>query len=98
MITLLVEHKDSNKMVKNGHRKLISPPSPTVIPKYDVTKLPKGLTAWSDKTVDPKVRQLMDKHFEMENIVIGSPQGTRIHLTWLKLHFSLICQDICKKN
>ena len=51
-------------------------PKPTVIPKYDESKIPKGLSSWTDVSVDPKVRQLMHKHFELENVIIQSPKGT----------------------
>ena len=51
-------------------------PKPTIIPKYDESKIPKGLSSWTDVSVDPKVRQLMNKHFELENVIIQSPKGT----------------------
>ena len=57
----------------NGQRKS---PEPTVIPKYDTAKIPKGLSNWSDQSVDPKVRQLIEKHLIAENFVIKSPEGT----------------------
>ena len=60
----------------NGPRKSQENPPAKTIPKYDTTKIPTGLSTWSDVTVDPKVRQLINKHFEKENIVIQSPEGT----------------------
>ena len=59
----------------NGPSKSQNQPTAKTIPKYDTTKIPIGLSTWSDVTVDPKVRQLINKHFEKENIVIQSPEG-----------------------
>ena len=49
-----------------------------VIPKYDTAKIPPGLSSWNDVSIDPKVRQLINKHFEQENITIQSPEGTLV--------------------
>ena len=69
--------RGQNQNGQNGpHCKLSSP---TVIPKYDTQKIPQGLSNWADQKVDPKVRQLMMKHFEAENIEIKTPpKGIKI--------------------
>ena len=63
-----------NQNPNNGQCKSTSP---TIIPKYDTAKIPAGLSNWADNKVDPRVRQLMLKHFESENIQIKTPpKGT----------------------
>ena len=56
----------------NGSSKSLSPEK-VIIPKYDVTKIPAGLSNWADESVDPKVRQLIEKHLTAENLVIKTP-------------------------
>ena len=82
----------------NGNSKSIQLPKPKVIPKYDEDKIPTGLSAWSDQKVDPKVRQLISKHLDLENIVIKSPKGTFDYITELNKIFSLNCHDTFKKK
>ena len=83
---------------QNGHSKSNPTPNPKIIPKYDETKIPAGLSAWSDQKVDPKVRQLIGKHFQLENVVIDSPTGTLDFITQLNVIFSLNYQDMSKKK
>ena len=59
----------------NGQSKLLKSPPAKVIPKYDTSKIPAGLSNWENVTVDPKVRQLISKHLEKEKIVIQAPEG-----------------------
>ena len=59
----------------NGTSKSQKSPNGKVIPKYDTSKIPTGLSNWENVTVDPKVRQLISKHLEKEKIIIQSPEG-----------------------
>ena len=63
----------NNNGQSKSESKRETPPEPVVIPKYDVEKIPKGLPNWADESVDPKVRQLIDKHLVSENFVIKTP-------------------------
>ena len=65
--------RGQNQQQNQNGQNCKSPKSPIIVPKYDTTKIPAGLSHWADDKVDPRVRQLMDKHFQAENIVIKTP-------------------------